>query len=508
MRDIAALPDIAAQDRRNVLEWIGIADDWLDRYVPGHAAHPVEEPTSLPELGHLPGARPQAADLTAEQRAIRISTIIAAHGRRLSEHVEEAAAVHLFDAEGWDELETDLRNFLLFPSISDDDRALVEERIAEIDRARQELAARAEATERISALVARHDAHLQRHIDAAQSAGIHPFEAEGWDELETDLRNFLLLPSISDDDRALVEERIAEIDRVRQEFAARAEARRLYTEHIERHDSYMETLHNTLDPSEIDIRRIQDNLRERGLSLLKLPGLADADRDNIERTYDMNQLAKNITVHRRRRNDLLFEAERSPYRHFSRHLARHLEAAEAQNLHPYAAPGCDRIADLADKTLRNDRLTGEQHDRIRPLPQRLPRLEERNEPDLPVPGAGAGPVPGHELVGPAARPPTHIQRRRARDPRFAALSHPRYNQSRRSHPSRRRHLTHRARRQMHLARKEHLNRECRRLSEGKIHESQRSDRGDPSCRSTLGNAGLRQTASRTSGRDLERGWMQ
>ena len=365
MRDIAALPDIAAQDRRNVLEWIGIADDWLDRYVPGHAAHPVEEPTPLPELGHAPGARPQAADLTAKQRASRMSTIIAAHGRRLSEHVEEAAAagVHPFDAEGWDKLETDLRNFLLFPSVSDDDRALVEERIADIDQGRRELAAQAEATEHISTLVARHGAYLQRHVDAAQSAGIHPFEAEGWDKLETDLRNFLLLPSISDDDRALVGERIAEIDRARQELAAQAEARRLYDEHIERHDFYMETLHNTLDPSEIDFASYR-KLREQGLSLLKLPGLADADRDNIERTYDMNQLARNITVHRRRRNDLQFEAEREPYRHFSRHLARHLRAAEAQDLHPYAAPGCDKIADLADKTLRNDRLTGEQHDRI------------------------------------------------------------------------------------------------------------------------------------------------
>ena len=286
MRDIAALPDIAAQDRRNVLEWIGIADDWLERYVPGHAARAVEQPPPLPELGHFPGARPQAADLTAGQRASHISTIIAAHGRRLSEHVEDAAA-----------------------------------------------------------------------------AGIHPFEAEGWYKLETDLRNFLLLPSISDDDRARVEERIAEIDRARQELAAQAEARRLYDEHIERHDSYMQTLHNTLDPSEIDIDAYND-LRERGLSLLKLPGLADADRDNIERTYDMSQLARNITDHRRQRNDLLFEAEREPYRHFSRHLARHLHAAEAQDLHPYAAPGCDRIADLADKTLRNDRLTGEQHDRI------------------------------------------------------------------------------------------------------------------------------------------------
>lgn len=286
MRDIAALPDIAAQDRENVLNWIGIADDWLARYVPGHAAHPVEEPTPLHELGHAPGARPQAADLTTEQRASHMSIIIAAHGRRLSEHVEEAAA-----------------------------------------------------------------------------AGIHPLEAEGWNKLETDLRNFLLLPSISDDDRALVEERIAEIDQGRQELAAQAEARRLYDEHIERHDSYMETLHNTLDPSEIDIDAYND-LRERGLSLLKLPGLADAARDNIERTYDMSQLAKNITDHRRRRNDLLFEAEREPYRHFSRHLAKHLEAAKAQDLHPYAAPGCNKIADLADKTLRNDRLTGEQHDRI------------------------------------------------------------------------------------------------------------------------------------------------
>ena len=365
MRDIAALLDIAAQDRKNVLEWIGIADGWLARYVPGHAAQPVEEPTPLPELGHSPGARPQAADLTAEQRANRMSTIIAAHGRRLSEHVEEAAAagVHPFEAEGWDRLETDLRNFLLFPSISDDDRARVEERIAEIDRARQQLAAQAEAAEHISTLVARHDAHLQRHVDAAQSAGIHPFEAEGWDKLETDLRNFLLLPSISDDNRAWVEERIAEIDQGRQELAARAEAKRLYDEHIERHDSYMETLQNTLDPSEIDIDAY-NNLRERGLSLLKLPGLADADRDNIECTYDLSQLAKNITDHRRRRNDLQFEAEREPYRHFSRHLARHLEAAEARDLHPYAAPGCDKIADLADKTLRNDRLTGEQHDRI------------------------------------------------------------------------------------------------------------------------------------------------
>ena len=183
------------------------------------------------------------------------------------------------------------------------------------------------------------------------------------DALFPDLRNFLLLPSISDEDRARVEERIAEIDQGRQELAAQAEARRLYDEHIERHDSYMETLHNTLDPSEIDYASYKE-LREQGLSLLKLPGLADADRDNIERTYDMNQQAKNITVHRRRRNDLQFEAEREPYRHFSRHLARHLEAATARDLHPYAAPGCDKIADLADKTLRNDRLTGEQHDRI------------------------------------------------------------------------------------------------------------------------------------------------
>ena len=384
MRDIAALPDIAPQDRKNVLEWIGIADDWLGRYVPGHAARAHEDPASLPGRGETPAA----------------TALVDAHRDRLARHIDNAfaAGIHPFDADGWEPLEQELRGFLDLPGLSREDRTRVEEQIAEIDGARRDLApetGRGRAA-RIAPLVADNRARIQHHFDNAADAGVHPFEADGWDAIEEELRGFTGLPGISRDDRDYVEDQIAEIDRARHDLAAEAEAGRhrggeriaaadnpgedlpararqqssrtaehLYHEHRRRLDAHMQSLQDAHDPSEIDIDAYR-KLWNDGLSLLQMPDLPDAARADLSHTHGYARHFETVRLHATRRRELTIR-NMNPYRAFDRRFGKHLDAAAARNLHPYAAPGWEKIADNARQILRDDRLTGRQRETLNKL---------------------------------------------------------------------------------------------------------------------------------------------
>ena len=122
MRELAALPDLADNDRARLVRSLDVADTWLSLHYAGK-----------------PDQRDRSPDADVTDSARTPAELIDNHRHRLHLHCEAAAGagVHPFDAAGWAALEDELRGFLDLPRISQADRLDVADELDNIDTTKQ-----------------------------------------------------------------------------------------------------------------------------------------------------------------------------------------------------------------------------------------------------------------------------------------------------------------------------------------------------------------------------------
>ena len=266
---------------------------------------------------------------------------------------------------------------------------------------------------RIEAFTERWDTHLA----TAAQAGTHPFAEPSWPAIHQEMRALAALPDIPDEDRrnllyaveiadgwlarhpaathaarsSAVEQpapgpahtaapalhgesreeeedgtgdidRGAVLPRAREpapqpEFPPPAMARR-YDDHLERRTEYLDNVFAGGQPATPD-HAAWNRLREEGLKLATSPDLPDAARLDLLATYD-KPLYLEVTAGRAPLPSARPEpaARRSdPGKTFDRLFGAHLADADRLGLHPFQAPGFDRLARQAERLMRDAPLT-------------------------------------------------------------------------------------------------------------------------------------------------------
>lgn len=336
-----------------------------------------------------PAATPEPD--AAGDRALAAAERIAFFEQSYDRHCKEARAAgqHPFLASGWPELHREMREIAALPDIAPDSRATFARSVQIADnwlsRDAEHTAAPREhdtsaspdpaAAPNPAELIEEHRNRLARHCGSAAAAGLHPFDAPGWDGLEQELRSFLDLPDVSRGDRSYLQEQIADIDAARRSLAAAdAQARtreqqptdrtaeHLYLEHKQRHDAYIQSVLHADQPPEIDITEF-NKLRGEGLALLQMPGLSTAARNDLAHTYDPKRHFEILAMQMDKRREFAIRGN-SPYQRFDRLFGKHLDAAAARELHPYAAPGWPELAEKAHELMFDNSLTEHQREAL------------------------------------------------------------------------------------------------------------------------------------------------
>ena len=363
-----------------------IASGEIGRYPYLDAGDLSREPPG--EFAQAPAPEADARDetLTAAER-------IAALEQSWVRHRDEAVRLdrHPFAAPGWAEIHRGMREIAALPDVAPGDSANLARsiRIADDWLARHGMRAGEERTRdtgvspgpapshrpaaapATARRVEEHSRRLNVHFDAAETAGLHPFDAPGWDELERQLRAFPGLADLSSEHRAYVGEQIAAIDAARRDRAAGAAqtlepeplqpdraAERLYRQHRERYAAHMQSVLDADEPDRVDLDAYE-RLRREGLALLDTPGLPAAARDHLSHAYGIERQAEVTAMHLGARRALVKQGT-SPYEVFDRRLGRHLDDAASKGLHPYLAPGWEELAREARKLRIDSRIAARQ----------------------------------------------------------------------------------------------------------------------------------------------------
>ena len=193
-----------------------------------------------------------------------------------------------------------------------------------------------------SELLHEHTARIASHLDAADEAGLHPFDLDGWEALETGLRSFVDVPGLDKHDRDDVRDSLRHIDAKHEQRRGEKETARnseLVRQHRDRIGHHVEAARDA-GVHIFDLpgwAGLEATLRQ----LQTLPGLAPRDLENIQEDIDR------IDAHHRHRFwsrevrvDL--DPDRTPEQHIEDYRRRRDEndrLAQRFNYQPHEMPG-------------------------------------------------------------------------------------------------------------------------------------------------------------------------
>ena len=175
-------------------------------------------------------------------------------------------------------------------------------------------------------------------------------------------------PALHDESREEEEDRTGDIDGgavlppapepAPRPESPRAAMLRRYDDHIERRTEYLDNVFAGGQPITPD-HAAWNRLRDEGLKLATSPDLPDTARLDLLGTYD-KPLYLEVTAGRARLPSARPEstARRSePGKAFDRLFGAHLADADRRGLHPFQAPGFDRLARQAERLIKDAPLT-------------------------------------------------------------------------------------------------------------------------------------------------------
>ena len=312
----------------------------------GLAADPIaEEAHAVPATPDSPHPTP-----TLGPAAPHVDPRIEAFTERWNSHIATAAeaGTHPFAEPSWPAIHQEMRDLAALPDIPDEDRRNLLYAV--------EIA----------------DGWLARHPPETHAAHRGPAEQAAPGPAHT------AAPAFHDESREEEEDRTEDVDRgavlppdpepAPEPESPQAAMARRYDDHLERRTEYLDNVFAGGQPAMPD-HAAWNQLREEGLKLATSPDLPDSARLNLLATYD-KLLYLEVTAGRARLPSARPEpaARRSePGKAFDRLFGAHLADADRRGLHPFQAPGFDRLARHAERLIKDAPLTERESANLRRL---------------------------------------------------------------------------------------------------------------------------------------------